>query len=81
LIYLSLDGLQLVGLRRQFDITETILRYLFLKIEPRIVDALVALAQSAPVPAVAPLEEAPVAVAVADVVEDDVEVGEEDDIV
>lgn len=81
LIYLSLDGLQLVGLRRQFDITETILRYLFLKIEPRIVDALVAHAQSAPVPAVAPLEEAPVAVAVADVVEDDVEVGEEDDIV
>ena len=27
LIYLSLDPLQLAGLRRQFDITETILRY------------------------------------------------------
>lgn len=68
LIYLNLDGLKLAGLRRQFDITETILRFLFLKIDPRIVDALVAHAQSAPVPAVAPPDEAAVAVGVPNVV-------------
>jgi small subunit ribosomal protein S6 len=77
LIYLSLDGLKLAGLRRQLDITESILRFLFLKIEPRIVDALVAHAQSAPVPVVAPPEEAAVAaVAVAADVEVDVEADE-----
>ena len=70
MIYLSLDGEALAGLRRQFEITETILRFLFLKIEPRIVDALVAHARSAPVPAVAPPEEAAVAVAVADDIPD-----------
>src|SRR5271157_1832282 len=75
LIYLSLDALQLVGLRRQFDITETVLRYLFLKVDPRIVDALVAHAQSAPTPSVAPPEEV-AAVAVVEAVE--VVEGEED---
>jgi small subunit ribosomal protein S6 len=69
LIYLSLDAPQLAGLRRQFDITETVLRYLFLKIDPRIVDALVAHAQSAPVPVVAATEEAVVAVTVPDLAE------------
>ncbi len=81
LIYLSLDSLQLAGLRRQLDITETILRFLFLKIEPRIVDALVAHAQTAPVPVVSPAEEVPVAVAAVaeiDVDLDDVEVDEEE---
>ena len=77
LIYLSLDASQLAGLRRQFDITETILRYLFLKIDPRIVDALVAHAQSAPVPAVTAPEEAAVAVAVPDLVELAAELDEE----
>ena len=77
LIYLSLDALQLAGLRRQFDIAETVLRYLFLKVDPRIVDALVAHARSAPVPSAAPTEEAAVVVAVVDVVEDDVEVDED----
>src|SRR5208283_1390832 len=72
LIYLSLDSLQLAGLRRQLDITETILRFLFLKIDPRIVDALVAHAQSAPIPSVSPPEEVPVAIAAA------IEVGEDD---
>ena len=70
LIYLSLEGTALAGLRRQFEITEVILRFLFLKIEPRIVDALVAHARSAPVPAAAPAEEAAVAVAVADDIPD-----------
>ena len=50
LIYLSLDPSATGGLRRQFEITETILRFLFLKIDPRIVDAFVAHAQSAPIP-------------------------------
>jgi small subunit ribosomal protein S6 len=78
LIYVGLDSLQLAGLRRQFDISESILRFLILKINPRIVDALVAHAQSAPIPAVpAAVDEVPVAVGVAEgVVEDDV-VGEE----
>ncbi len=66
LIYLSLDPLQLAGLRRQFDINEAILRFLFLKIDPRIVDALVTHARSAPIPAVAATEEVPAAVAIAE---------------
>ncbi len=66
LIYLSLDPLQLAGLRRQFDINEAILRFLFLKIDPRIVDALVTHARSAPIPAVTATEESPVAVAIAE---------------
>ena len=79
LIYLSLDPLQLAALRRQFEISETILRFMFLKIDPRIVDALVAHAQSAPVPATAPAEETPVAAAaiVAEIDEIDVDLTEE----
>ena len=78
LIYLNLDGLKLAGLRRQFDITETILRFLFLKIDPRIVDALVAHAQSVPIPPVSPPEEAAAVAAVVAVPEID-EVDEEVD--
>jgi small subunit ribosomal protein S6 len=65
LMYVSMDAKQVAGLRRQLEITESLLRFLLLKIEPRIVDALVAHAQSAPVPTAAPAEEAPVPVAVA----------------
>jgi small subunit ribosomal protein S6 len=64
LMYVSLDPKQVAGLRRQLEITESILRFLLLKIEPRIVDALVAHAQSAPVHAPV-AEEAPAPVAVA----------------
>jgi len=78
LIYLSLDPLRLAGLRRQFEISETVLRFLFLKIDPRIVDALVAHAQSAPVPAVSATEEVPAEVAGAEVGEV-AEVGEIDE--
>ena len=60
LMYVSMEPKQVAGLRRQLDITEAVLRFLLLKIEPRIVDALVAHAQSAPIHA-APPEEAPVA--------------------
>jgi small subunit ribosomal protein S6 len=74
LIYLSLDSLKLAGIRTQLDINETVIRYLFLKIDPRIVDALVAHAQSAPVPSVAPVEavvEVPVEVLAVAIADDD----------
>jgi small subunit ribosomal protein S6 len=49
LTYFRIDSLKLVDLRRQCQITDNILRVLFLKVEPRIVDALVEHARSAPV--------------------------------
>jgi small subunit ribosomal protein S6 len=57
LTYFRLDGSQLATLRRQCRINENILRFLILKIDPRIVDALVAHAQSAPAAAPAHVEE------------------------
>jgi small subunit ribosomal protein S6 len=48
LTYFRLDSLKLGDLRRQCQITDDIVRVLFLKVEPRIVDALVAHALSAP---------------------------------
>jgi small subunit ribosomal protein S6 len=49
LTYFRLDSLRLGDLRRQCQITDDILRVLFLKVDPRIVDALVSHALSAPV--------------------------------
>jgi small subunit ribosomal protein S6 len=49
LTYFRLDSLKLGDLKRQCQITDDILRVLFLKVDPRIVDALVAHAMSAPV--------------------------------
>jgi small subunit ribosomal protein S6 len=49
LTYFRLDGPRLVDMRRQCQITDDILRVLFLKVDPRIVDALVAHATTAPV--------------------------------
>jgi small subunit ribosomal protein S6 len=49
LTYFRLDSSRLADLRRQCQITEDILRVLFLKVDPRIVDTLVAHAKSAPV--------------------------------
>jgi small subunit ribosomal protein S6 len=49
LTYFRLDSLKLGDLRRQCQITDDILRVLFLKVDPRIVDTLVAHALSAPV--------------------------------
>ena len=68
LTYFRLDAARLATLRRQCEINENILRFLILKVEPRIVDALVAHAQAAPAPAPAPAPE-PVAVAAADLAE------------
>jgi small subunit ribosomal protein S6 len=55
LTYFRLESRKLVELRRQCQITDDIVRFLFLKEDPRIVDALVAHARSAPVPT-APVE-------------------------
>ena len=51
LTYFKLDSGQLATLRRQFQLNENIVRSLFLKVDPRIVDALVthALTGSGPV--------------------------------
>jgi small subunit ribosomal protein S6 len=49
LTYFRLESGRLGDLRRQCQITEDIIRVLFLKVDPRIVDALVAHALSAPV--------------------------------
>jgi small subunit ribosomal protein S6 len=49
LTYFRLDSGKLGDLRRQCQITDDIVRVLFLKVDPRIVDALVDHARSAPV--------------------------------
>jgi small subunit ribosomal protein S6 len=83
LTYFRLDSNQLSAVRRQFQLSDNILRMLLLRVDPRIVDALVAHAQSAtftPAPeAVAPaaaveiVEEIAVSVAIDDdELEDDV---------
>lgn len=46
LTYFRLDSGQLTALTRQCQLSDTILRTLFLKVDPRIVDALVSHAQS-----------------------------------
>ena len=71
LTYFRLDASLIGDLRRQCQITDDILRVLFVKVEPRIVDMLVAHAKSAPVithteeaakPAAPKPAEAPIAV-------------------
>jgi small subunit ribosomal protein S6 len=51
LTYFRLDSSRLAEIQRQCRLNESILRKLFLKVDPRIVDALVAHARTAPVPA------------------------------
>lgn len=48
LTYFQLEGPRLADIRRKTDLNETILRALFLKVNPRIVDALVAHAMAGP---------------------------------
>jgi small subunit ribosomal protein S6 len=69
LTYFRLDSEQLSDLNRQCQITDDILRVLFLKVDPRIVDALVAHATSAPVPPIGVVDETKPPV-VEDLVED-----------
>ncbi len=49
LTYFRLESTRLGELKRQCQITEDIIRVLFLKVDPRIVDTVVAHAKSAPV--------------------------------
>jgi small subunit ribosomal protein S6 len=84
LTYFRLDSSRLLEVRRQCQITEDIVRVLFLKVDPRIVDALVAHAAAAPVTTSAGGEEGKVheeeaeeALPVVDAVEGPVEVEEE----
>lgn len=48
LTYFRIEGDQLTGIKRQCQINDNILRMLFLKVDPRIVDALVAHAMAGP---------------------------------
>jgi small subunit ribosomal protein S6 len=49
LVYFRVEAGQLTELKRQCQINDNLLRVMFLKVEPRIVDALVEHARSAPV--------------------------------
>ena len=83
LTYFELSGTQLTTLKRECQINETILRVLFLKVDPRIVEAVVAHAQSAPTappPAVEVVAPAPVVAVDIDLKELEVpELDEEDE--
>ena len=57
LAYFRLESTRLVEVKRQCQITDDILRVLFLKEDPRIAEALVAHARSAPVVVSSPPEE------------------------
>ena len=57
LTYFRVDGKELVGLERKCRLSETILRALFLKVDARIVDALIAHAQSGPTSSAPPQED------------------------
>jgi small subunit ribosomal protein S6 len=77
LTYFRLNTSQLATIRRQCEINENLLRFLFLKVDPRIVDAMVAHAQAAPVVVAAPAVEEPAAAAVVVVADEVIEVPEE----
>jgi small subunit ribosomal protein S6 len=65
LIYFDLDTLKLKEINRTYQLNESLLRWLFTKIDPRLVEALVAHAKgkaSLPRPEIAVAEEEPVAV-------------------
>jgi len=59
LTYFRLDGQRLGGVEHQCKLSENILRAMFLRIDPRLVDALVAHAQAAPVAEKKPDDTAP----------------------
>ena len=49
LTYFKIDPTKIKELNRQFQITESILRFMFLKLDPRIVDAVVEHAKDGPI--------------------------------
>ena len=63
LTYFKLDSNQLIGLNRQCQLNENIVRTLFLKVDPRIADALVSHALAGPAALRRAPEPVPVAVA------------------
>ncbi|HBO44940.1 MAG TPA: 30S ribosomal protein S6 [Planctomycetaceae bacterium] len=80
LTYFRADGKEVAALERKCRLSETILRALFLKVDPRIVDALIAHAQGGPALSARPVEEVSVVGAViADDIDLDVDVDEVDD--
>jgi small subunit ribosomal protein S6 len=84
LTYFTMDSVKLTPLNREFGISENVLRQLILKVHPKLVDALIAHAQSGTAPEVVrpgqplmqPTAETKVAAVTAAVVEelDDIEV-------
>ncbi len=48
LVYFRIDGEKVATLRQKFSLSETILRFLFVRVDPRIVDTLVAHALAGP---------------------------------
>ena len=48
LVYFRLDGNRLAAVRQQFQLSESVMRMLFVKVDPRIVDTLVAHALAGP---------------------------------
>lgn len=76
LTYFKIDPLKVRELTRQFQITDSILRFMFLKLDPRIVDAVVEHAKDGPVkPQIAEVE-----IVTEIVTEIDVELDEDDDV-
>ncbi len=73
LTYFKLDSGQLTALNRQCQLNESILRTLFLKVEPRIVEALVSHALAGPAAQRRPREPLAVAAAVAVGIDDAIE--------
>lgn len=73
LTYFKLESDQLTGLNRQCQLSESILRTLFLKVDPRIADALVSHALAGP----AAMRRAPEPVAAVASVIDDIEIPDE----
>ncbi|MGL6227309.1 MAG: 30S ribosomal protein S6 [Thermoguttaceae bacterium] len=57
LTYFKLDAAKVKELNRQFQISEGILRFLFLKVDPRLVEALVEHAKSGPIHPVSEITE------------------------
>jgi small subunit ribosomal protein S6 len=77
LVYFKLDTQKLKELNRTCQLNEALLRFLFTRVDPRLVDALVAHAQEKVVVPIDQLERQPVGAAIGADDEEEVEVEEE----
>ena len=77
LVYFKLDTQKLKELNRTCQLNEALLRFLFTRVDPRVVDALVAHAQEKVVVPIDQLERQPVGAAIGADDEEEVEVEEE----